>query len=583
MEYRHLAEAYARIESTSGLLEKTQILSSLLTESPPKEVSRVVALTLGKLHPDWMGSPEIGVAEKTAVQVVAAAASVSEARVKAEVRKTGDIGAVAEVLLATSAQGALVVEEPTASLVYETLDATARTSGQGSSREKTAKLTGLLSSLSPLEAKYVLRTVLGDLRLGLGDMIMIDALAIAFAGDKTTSDEIEHAFNVCSDLSHVAETLALRGMAAVRSIKAEVGIPIRMMAAKKLATPAEIMAKVGNRALAEYKYDGERIQVHKNGESIMLFSRRQERITDQYPDVVEYVRENVVAKRCIIEGECVAVDATTGKMRPFQELMQRRRKTNVDKMREQVPTGVFFFDILYLEDRDVTALPMLERRSLLEKALRKGDRVNATTGEVIDNPERLGEFFRQALGSGAEGIMAKAVHKESSYQAGSRSWLWIKLKASYQEGLSDTVDLVIVGAIYGRGKRTGVYGAILASAYDPDSDTYPTVCKIGTGFTDEILSELKQRLDKYRLEKRNPKVITDVGADVWFDPQVVIEVIGDQITHSPVHTAGRGKDVGGGLAIRFPRFTGRWRDDKGPTQATTVDDIVDMFESQKEH
>ncbi len=412
---------------------------------------------------------------------------------------------------------------------------------------------------------------------------MIDALAIAFAGDKAASDEIEHAFNVCSDLTHVAEILAIRGIEAVRSIKAEVGTPIRMMAAKKLATTAEIMAKVGNRALAEYKYDGERIQVHKNGETIVLFSRRQERITDQYPDVVEYVRENVVAKKCIIEGECVAVDASTGRMRPFQELMQRRRKTDIDKMRKQVPTGIFFFDILYLEDRDVTALPMLERRSLLEKALRKSDRVNLTTGQVISDPEKLGEFFKQAVEGGAEGIIAKAVHKDSSYQAGSRSWLWIKLKASYQEGLSDTVDLVIVGAIYGRGKRTGVYGAILASVYDPDSDTYPTVCKIGTGFTDEILMELKQRLDKYKLEKRNPKVISDMEADVWFDPQVVIEVIGDQITHSPVHTAGQGRVAGGGLAVRFPRFTGRWREDKGPTQATTVDDIVDMFEAQRKH
>lgn len=582
MEYRHLAEAYARIESTSGILEKTQILSSLLKGAPPKEVGRVVALTLGKLHPDWMGTPAIGVAEKTAVQVVAVAASVSETKVQAEVRKTGDIGAAAEALLAGTAQGALFVEEPTVSFVYETLDATAKTSGQGSSREKTAKLTGLLSSLSPLEAKYVLRTVLGDLRLGLGDMIMIDALATAFVGDKTASEEIEHAFNVCSDLAHVADALAVRGMSTVRSIKAEVGTPIRMMAAKKLATPAEIMQKVGQRALAEFKYDGERIQVHKDGDKITLFSRRQERITDQYPDVVDYVHQNVIAKRCIIEGECVAVDSSTGKMRPFQELMQRRRKTDIDKMKELVPTGIYFFDILYLEDRDVTALPMLERRSLLEKAVKKSDRVNLTTGEVIDDSERLGAFFNRALESGAEGIIAKAVHKDSGYQAGSRSWLWIKLKASYQEGISDTVDLVIVGALHGRGKRTGVYGAILASVYDPDSDTYPTICKIGTGFTDEILSEMKQRLDKYKLEKRNPKVISDMKADVWFDPQVVIEVIGDQITQSPVHTAGRGKLTGGGLAIRFPRFTGRWREDKGPTQATTVDDIVDMFESQRE-
>jgi DNA ligase-1 len=191
------------------------------------------------------------------------------------------------------------------------------------------------------------------------------------------------------------------------------------------------------------------------------------------------------------------------------------------------------------------------------------------------------EVFKEAIDSGHEGVIAKAIHEGSAYQAGSRSWLWIKLKASYQEGMADSVDLVVVGAIHGRGKRAGLYGAILASAYDVDSDTFPTVCKIGTGFTDEMLVELKERLDRHSIETMSPKVISDVQADVWFSPSEVIEVLGDEMTVSPTHSAGRGRLEGGGLAIRFPRFTGRWREDKDPKQATTVGDLIEIFERQR--
>ena len=580
MQYRRLAEAYTRIESTSSLLEKTEVFSSLLKEAEPAEGSIVVALTMGKLHPDWMGAPEIGVAEKTAIQVVAIAASAGETAVRERLRRTGDIGAAAEQLLSQGSQGTLFEVAPTVKFVYDGLDTVSKASGQGSAREKIAKLVGLVSNATPLEAKYILRTVTGDLRLGMGDMIIVDSLAAAFAGEKSASEEIERAFSVCSDLAHVADLLAQRGIKAIKSVKVEVGTPIRMMAAKKLSTSSEILDKLNHKALVEFKYDGERVQVHKNGNQVFLFSRRQERITDQYPDVVELVRNSVRAKKCVIEGECVAIDLKTGKMRPFQELMRRRRKTDIDMMKDSVPVAVFFFDILYLEDKDVTDLPMLERRGLLEKILNKSDRVSLTNGELIDNPSRLDEFFKNALERGLEGIIAKAVHKESGYQAGSRSWLWVKMKPSYK-GMSDALDLIVVGAIYGRGKRTGVYGAILAAVYDPDSDTYPTACKIGTGFTEEMLTEFKKRLEKYVIEERHPKVLADIKADVWFEPQVVIEVIGDQITESPTHPAGRGRIRGSGLAVRFPRFTGRWRDDKAPTQATTVDDLVDMFESQR--
>ncbi len=581
MLYERVAQAFEIIESTSGSLAKIDIFAELLKEADPEEVSELVALSIAKLHPDWMEQPEIGIAEKMAIQVIASAASVSESTVEDKLNETGDIGSTAESLLEGSVQSSLFSEELTVNSVFQTLDAISKISGQRSNKVKIAKLSGLLTDAKPIEAKYLLRTVTGRLRLGLGSMSILDALSTAFTGDRDARSELEHAFNVCSDLGRVSHILATNGLEAVKTIKARVGTPIRMMAAKKLSDAKEILQKVAGKALVEYKYDGERVQVHKDGDEVVLFSRRQEKITAQYPDVVELVRKNIKAETCVIEGEIVAVDPSTGKMRPFQELMRRRRKTNIEAMSQAVPVALFFFDILFLNGEDVSSIPMLKRRKLLEKIVTTVDRVSLTTGELTEDPDRLDAIFMEAHNSGYEGVIAKAVHEKSGYQAGSRSWLWIKLKASYKEGMSDSVDLVIVGAIHGRGKRTGLYGAILASAYDKETDTFPTVCKIGTGFTDEMLEEFKSRLETHVLERRNPKVLSDVKADVWFEPVEVIEVLGDELTVSPTHLAGKDRMGRGGLAIRFPRFTGKWREDKSAKQATTVGELIENFERQR--
>ncbi|MHA2022676.1 MAG: ATP-dependent DNA ligase, partial [Candidatus Thorarchaeota archaeon] len=554
MLYLKLAQAYDEIESTSGTLDKIQLYSDMLKEAEAKDVNKIVALTMGKLHPDWKSEPEIGIAEKMAVQVVATAASVPENTVLEVLRKTGDIGSTGESLLQESAQATLFAEDLTVTTVYDALVETARMSGSGSNKAKVSKLAGLLTDADPIEARYILRTVTGSLRLGLGNMGIIDGLSMAFTGNREVRGDLESAFNVCSDLGRVASVLAEDGIDAVRAIHTTVGIPIRMMAAKKLSDAEEIMEKIGKKAFVEYKYDGERVQAHKDGKEVTLYSRRQEVITHQYPDVVQLILNHIKAESCVLEGECVAIDPDTGKMKPFQELMRRRRKTDIESMQKEVPVALFVFDILFLNGEDVTSRPMLVRRKLMEETIEVSDRVSLTIGEFTEEPERLYEIFEDAINTGYEGVIAKAIHDKSSYQAGARSWLWIKLKASYTEGLADSADLVIVGAIHGRGKRTGLYGAILASAYDDMTDTYPTVCKIGTGFTEEMLEEFKERLEEHKIEARNPKVIAGIEADVWFEPVEVIEVLGDEITSSPTHPAGKGRLKGdGGLAIRFPR------------------------------
>jgi DNA ligase-1 len=580
MNYETLSNAYLKIESTNGLLDKIATFANVLKSANPEEIGKVVALTRGKLHPDWKGEPEIGIAEKMTIQVVAAAASVPESKVEEGLREHGDIGLIAEELLSQSAQSTLIMRDVTVGLVYSTLDDVSRISGKGSTREKISSLVGILSNASPLEARYVLRTVTGDLRLGLGDMSILDALSQAFTGSREARETLERAYNFSSDLAYVAELLARDGLKAVSSIQPKVGVPIRMMAAKKLSSSSEILEKVDGAALVEFKYDGERIQVHKDGESVTLYSRRQEDITPQYPDVAEMVSENVLAKQCILEGECVAIDSDTGRALPFQTLMRRRRKENIDEYREEIPVAMYFFDVLYVDGRNLTDLPMLERREALKEVINENETVSLTKAKEIDNADTLSQMFQDALDTGNEGLIAKAIHEQSVYQPGARSWLWIKLKASYTEGMSDSVDLVVVGALHGRGKRTGLYGAILASAFDEHTGEFPTVCKIGTGFTDEMLTEFKQRLEEHIISKHDPRVKSDIEADVWIEPALVIEVLGDEVTLSPTHLAGKNRLDDGGLAIRFPRFTGRWRDDKGPKDATTVGELIDMYEMQ---
>jgi len=580
MNYETLSNVYLEIESTNGLLDKIAIFANVLKEASPEEIRKVIALTRGKLHPDWKGEPEIGIAEKMTIQVVAAAASVPESEVEEGLREHGDIGLIAEELLSQSAQSTLVMRDVTVGLVYSTLDDVSRISGKGSTREKISSLVGVLSNASPLEVRYILRTITGDLRLGLGDMSILDALSQAFTGSREARETLERAYNFSSDLGYVGEILARDGLKAVSSIQPQVGVPIRMMAAKKLSSSSEILEKVKGIALVEFKYDGERIQVHKDGRSISLYSRRQEDITPQYPDVTEMVSEQVLAEQCILEGECVAIDTDTGRPLPFQTLMRRRRKENIDEYREEIPVAIYFFDALYVDGRNLTDLPMLERREVLKEVVNESEKVSLTKGKEIDNAEAIDEMFQEALGTGNEGLIAKAIHEKSVYQPGARSWLWIKLKASYTEGMSDSVDLVVVGALHGRGKRTGVYGAILASAYDEQTGEFPTVCKIGTGFTDDMLAEFKERLEGHTVSKHDPRVKSDIEADVWIEPALVIEVLGDEITLSPIHLAGKNRLEDGGLAIRFPRFTGRWRDDKGPKDATTVSELIDMYEMQ---
>ena len=580
MDYAVIADAYEKIEATTKRLEMTDLLVDLLKKTPKDIISRVVYLTQGKIYPDFVGL-EIGVAEKLAIKALARASGRRHSEIEADLQKSGDIGETAQNILAKKQQSTFFQKTLTAERVYEMLDKMAKTSGSGAVSSKMALLAGLLSDASPKEAKYILRTVTGNLRLGIADMTVLDALAIAYGGGKEARDLIERAYNISSDLGSVASVVAEKGLDGIRKFKVVVFEPIRPMLAERLASPEEILEKLGGKCVAEYKYDGERVQAHKNGMEVVLYSRRLENISSQYPDAVELVKEQVKAEKAILEAECVAVDVETGELLPFQELMHRRRKYGVEEAMAQYPVSLFMFDALYVDGEDLTLEDYSLRRHKLEKAIRESDRVKAAKQIQTDSVKELEAFFEAAIEDGCEGLMCKSVAKDSVYQAGARGWLWIKYKRDYKSEMTDTVDLVVVGAFHGRGKRAGTYGALLLAAYNKEADVFETVTKLGTGFSDEDLRKLPELLRSHVVPRKHSRVQSTLEADVWFEPKVVLEVLGAEITLSPIHVCAMDSiRKGSGLAIRFPRFTGNYRTDKAAEDATTSSEIVEMYRNQ---
>lgn len=536
-------------------------------------------LSQGKLHPDFVPGV-LGMADRLVMKAIAKASGNPEDKVEKLTVETGDLGQVAETLISKKKQMALFSEELTVARVVKGLATIEGAEGKDSQDIKQKTLAGLLHDSNPVEARYLCRTVTGRMRVGAADMTILDALAEAFAS-KEDRPTIERAFNVTCDIGLVAETIANGGMDAVRAIGVKVGSPVKVMLAERLPSIAEVVEKMGGRCAMEYKYDGIRVQAHIGKDSVRLYSRRLEDLTSNFPDIAESLRARCRHGEAIIEGECVAIDPETGFMLPFQNVTHRRKKHGMDEAVKEVPVRIFMFDMLFADGEDWTSRPYLERREALESGFEIGDNVQMTTMRIVESPEDGEDFFSNAIGARCEGIMAKSIAPDSVYRAGSRGFLWIKYKKDYQQALTDSFDLTVVGAFYGMGRRAGRYGALLMAAYDNETGTFPTVCKLGTGFDDAFLDYMPKLLDGTLSETKPGSVDAEMVPDVWFEPSVVLEVVAAEITLSPIHTAA--KDVlkeGAGLGIRFPRFTGRVRDDKTPEQCTTVTEIVEMYGMQ---
>jgi len=584
MLYQTVAAAYRDLEQVSSRLALIDRLAELLRQTPADLLPRVVYLCLGEIAPAFTGI-EIGLADKMVTRALADATGVPLEQVRATLRETGDLGLTAERLLAERGAGQ---RPPTleVGVVFETLHQIAAAEGTGSQGRKLELLGGLLGRASPLEARYLARTVTGSLRLGIGHPTVLDALALVHTGSRASRPVLERAYNICSDLGLVAATLVHGGLEAVEAIQVRPGNPVRPMLAQRTSDAAELLAKLGGSCAAEYKYDGVRVQAHRTADGqIELFTRRLERVGGQFPDVVDLLDQGLGPRQVILEGEVVAADPASGELRPFQEVMHRRRKHGIAEAIDEWPVSLFCFDLLYADGDDLTRLPYRDRRARLEAAVTPSPRLRLSTAAEVDNPEALERFFDQAIADGCEGLLCKALSPSAGYQAGARGWLWIKLKRDYRTELSDTLDLVVVGALAGRGRRAGMYGALLLAAYDAEADLFPTVCKCGTGFSDAELAALPNRLAPLARDGEGgqpARVDARMVPDVWFEPGLVVEVLGAELTRSPTHTAAWGvlkEDAG--LALRFPRFTGRYRDDKAPTDATTVQELLDLYRTAR--
>ncbi|MEA3143064.1 MAG: ligase 1 [Thermoplasmata archaeon] len=601
MKYAELAAFFERLEGTPGRLDMTRILVEMLGHVKKGEMAATVRLLQGSIAPDWEGI-EVGLAEKQILKALAIAggASTKSEEAIAELTKLyhekGDLGLAAEAVLGKAGgrkQASLFGAEPlTVLAVFEQLQAIARTGGTGSQDAKQRLLAKLLLDASPLEARYITRTVAGRLRLGVADMTFLDALASWHLGrgvrsvveqeeaeraeQESVRARLERAYDLRSDLAVVADALARGGMEAVEKLGIQLGTPVRPMAAERLKTLPEILEKMHGRVAMEYKYDGLRIQAHVPAKGpVRLFSRRLEEMTAQFPDVVASLGAVLKGKECIVEGEAVALDSE-GRLRPFQDISRRRgRKTDLERVAAEVPVTLFLFDCLAMAGESTMAESHEARRARLAKVVPDDGPVRMSTLQEATTAEGMEHFFDQAVADGAEGIMCK--DPTAPYKAGSRGFAWIKFKTDYTEALVDTMDLVCIGAFFGRGRRAGWYGALLMAAHDPETGTWQSVCKLGTGFDDATLMTLKDRFAPHLVGEKPAKVESGLIPDAWFEPAIVMEVQAAELTLSPTHRAGWGRiKEGAGLAARFPRFTGKWRDDKSPQQATTVDELVKM-------
>ncbi|KFM20762.1 DNA ligase protein [Marine Group I thaumarchaeote SCGC AAA799-D07] len=578
MDFSIIAESFQKMEATTKRIELTDILVELFKKTPNELITKVVYLLQGIVKPNFEGL-ELGVAEKLAIRAIAKSSGLSAKKIQDEYNKGGDLGETTSNILKLKTQTTFSAEQITLERVYETLLKIANLEGKGSQDLKIKYISSLLNDATPTEGKFVLKILLGVLRLGIAENTVMDALAIAFTGSKENRIQIEDAYNVSSDLGKVSVIIANEGIDGIKKFEITLFNPIRPMLADRVISEEEAVKKYLNKFAAEYKLDGERVQIHKKNNKIILFSRRLEKITQYYPDIVENIGKSLAARDGIFEAEIVAINENTGEFLPFQELMHRRRKNKLEKAVLDYPITVNFFDVLYYDGKKCLDIPYQQRRKILEEVISEDKLSKLVPMTIVETENDVSEVLENSINSGCEGLMLKVL--DAPYRAGMRGSNWLKLKREYRNELGDSLDLVVVGAFFGRGRRTGKYGTLLLSTYNTTNDTFQTICKVGTGFTDESLDQLYQILSNKVILKKNPKVNSEMEADVWFEPELVIEIVASEITLSPIHkTAYNIIRKGSGLALRFPKFTGKIRIEKSAENASTDEEILSLYKGQ---
>jgi DNA ligase 1 len=572
-----VSNIFEEIESIGSRLEMTECLAELFKMATPKECKIISYLSLGEMHPPYEGS-QFQFAEKSMIKVVARLLKRSDDEVKELLNEYGDLGLV--VLKGSWKSQELSVED-----VFKKLQEIELTIGIGSQEKKSDLVYELLHSLNSISAKFVVRILLGKLRLGFSDMTIVDALSWMLVGDKSVRKIIEHAYNVCADIGKIAYVAKKDGIAGLKDMKINIGIPIRPAAAERLPTASDIIKKLGSDAIAQPKLDGFRLQIHvdKSGAKpkIEFFSRNLIDMSYMFPDLVEPF-ENLDVQTLICEGEAIVYDPNTGHFVPFQETVKRKRKHGITELKDELPLKVFIFDILYLNGKSLLSDTHKERRIILEKIFANypQDIISIIDEVPVSTAKELEDYFYKNIDSGLEGVVVKK--PDSIYQPGKRNFNWVKLKRQEEGQLEDTIDCVVLGYYFGQGKRTkfGI-GGFLVGIFNKNQDRFESISKVGTGLTDNQWIEFKKKCDMIKVinKPKNVECAKELYPDVWVSPEIVVLIRADEITKSPRSSAGKTESQLG-YALRFPRFMG-YRPDKSPTDSTSVSELIHMFKDQR--
>ena len=533
MKYDLIAQVLSKLEATTKRLEMTGILTEFLKTVKPDELDKVILLLRGTVFPEYR-EDVIGIADKLMIKILARASGRSEDEVISEWKKIGDLGKVSEEFMIKRKQITLTNETLSVNKVFSNLLEVTRMEGKGSVDRKAALISELLTNANPTEARYITRTILGTLRVGMGAGTLRDAIAQAYNCDK---ELLEKAYNLTADYANVASIAAREGNEGLKKIGLQIGSPAKSMLYQKETNINDAFERVGKPAAIEYKYDGLRLQVHKKDGEVKLFTRNLDDVTKMFPEVISAVKENVKGS-CIIEGEGVGYNPTKKSFKPFQEISKRiKRKYEVEQLANETPVVLFLFDLFDYEGTNYLDKPFKERNAKLKTIIKQVPWKIELAKQIISSDEKeVDAFYKEALSKDQEGIMMKNL--DAPYKPGSRVGYGIKIKP-----IKETLDLAISGAEWGTGKRSKWLSSFtLACKKDDD---YLDIGKMGTGLNEKEFAEVTEKL--------KPLITSEDGKEVRVKPIILVEIGYEEIQKSPTY--------GSGYALRFPRLI-RFRDDK---------------------
>jgi DNA ligase-1 len=572
VKFSELAANLDQMEATNSRNELVRILSEVYRGSSVDELEPITYLIQGRLAP-FFEPVEIGLGERLLITAIAGAYGSPKEEVTKLNRQIGDLGVTAQRLAPAPKR-----ESPSVVEVHERLSHIAAAGGAGSQQMKLDGFTSLLADLDSVAAKHLVRITLGKMRLGIGDPTVLDALSFAKQGDRSLRPVLEAAYNRTSDLGLIARTLWESGEPGLDALKVKAGHPLRPQLAERLPNPEAVIKKLGTVGV-QPKYDGLRVQIHKDGEKVSIFSRNLESMTEMFPELVG-AATSLDAETVILDGEAIAYNLESEEYVPFQETTARRRKEGIEELAARAPMRAFVFDVMFRDGSDLTQLPYERRFEIVQQLLGESDTLLTAPLMKTDSADVLTRELLDNISRGLEGVVAKRL--ESPYQAGARNFNWVKLKRNTSGQLNDTIDVVLLGYYRGKGKRAEFgAGALLAGVYDSDRDEFVTISKLGTGLSDQAWRELHERLAKLEVPEKPARVSSALVPDAWLEPAIVVEVLADEITPSPRHTAGMSAGEPG-FALRFPRIVSFRTADKKPEDATSVREIREMFAQQHE-